>query len=92
MKTFYVFKKLSCIIRKFTIAVNCKLTAVKGDIDGTGIVNSTDYIQIKKMFLGTISLENEYFAAADTDNTGKINSTDYLQVKKYFLGQIDLYA
>ena len=65
---------------------------VKGDIDGTGIINSTDYLQIKKAFLEEITLENEYLAAADTNGDGRINSTDYLQIKNYFLDQFDLYA
>ncbi len=71
---------------------NVYTVIVNGDIDGTGEVNATDYLQIKKMFLGALNLENEYFTAADTDADGEITATDYLQIKKYFLGTLDLYA
>ncbi len=64
---------------------------VKGDADGNGIVNSTDYLQIKKAFLGEYSLENEYFKAADTDEDAVLTSTDYLKIKNHFLGTKSLY-
>ena len=59
---------------------------IKGDTNGDGVVNSTDYLQIKKAFLNQLSLKNEYFIAADTDSNGILATTDYLQVKKFFLG------
>ncbi len=61
------------------------IAEVIGDVDGDGIITSTDYLQIKKYFLKTFDLEGAYFSAGDTDNNGNINSTDYIQVKSYFL-------
>ncbi len=65
---------------------------VKGDVDGTGVVDSTDYLKIKAVFLHTEKLENAYLVAADADGNAVINSTDYLRIKSYFIGGIDLYA
>ncbi len=64
---------------------------VCGDVDGSGSVDSTDYLQIKKVFLGEIKLEGAFWSAADTNEDSLINSTDYMQIKNYFLGGFDLY-
>jgi hypothetical protein len=62
-----------------------------GDVDGSGKVDSTDYLQIKKVFLGELSFEGAYYSASDANGDGIVNSTDYLRIKSYFLGLIDLY-
>ncbi len=64
---------------------------ISGDVDGTGTIDSTDYLLIKKTFLKEITLENEYFAAADTDGSLDISSADYLQIKSHFLGIFNLF-
>jgi hypothetical protein len=66
--------------------------AVKGDTDGDGSVTSTDYVQIKKAFSKSISLEGVYALAGDTNGDGEINTTDYVQIKSHFLGNSDIYA
>ena len=63
------------------------VVVVKGDIDGNGEIDSTDYLMIKSMFLRKISLKDEGVLAADTDGNGKINSADYLRMKQYCLGR-----
>ncbi len=65
---------------------------VFGDVDGSGVVDATDYIKIKSVFIGRSSLEGSYFLAADVFEDGKINTTDYLRIKLFFLGDYDLYA
>ncbi len=65
---------------------------VLGDVDGSGAVDATDYLQIKKVFLSQATLEGVYRLASDADGDGNITSTDYLKIKSYFLGKIDLYA
>ncbi len=64
---------------------------LEGDTDGSGRIDSTDYLQIKRFFLETYDLKGVFFEAADTDNDGVISTTDYLQVKRYFLGSFSLY-
>ncbi len=65
---------------------------VKGDIDGSGDVTTTDYLQLRKALVGDLTLENEYLAAADTNGTASLDSVDYIQIKSYFLGEANLYA
>ncbi len=65
---------------------------VLGDVNGDGVLTSTDYIQIKSYFLGTLSIEGVYYTAANVDCVGEITSTDYIQLKSHFLGTLDIYA
>ncbi len=65
---------------------------VLGDVNGDGVLSSTDYIQIKSYFLGTLSIEGVYYTAANVDGEGEITATDYIQLKSHFLGTLDIYA
>jgi hypothetical protein len=58
---------------------------IKGDVDSNGIIDSTDYINIKRHILKIHTLENDYEKAADIDKSGKIDSTDYIAVKRNIL-------
>ncbi len=70
----------------------CFTVIVKGDVDGTGTVDSADYLRIKSQFYNGEALTGVFYTAADVDNNGTVNTTDYLKVKSYFLGIYDLYA
>ena len=64
---------------------------MKGDVDGSGVVDGTDYLRLKKVFFGEMAApEGIYMYSADMDQNEKIDSTDYLQIKKVFLGTYDL--
>ncbi|MBE6648884.1 MAG: starch-binding protein [Ruminococcaceae bacterium] len=65
---------------------------IKGDIDGNGVVDSTDYLRVKQEWLNRIISSDVYEIAADIDNNGVIDSTDYLRIKSHFSGTYDLYA
>jgi endo-1,4-beta-xylanase len=65
---------------------------VKGDVNGDGCIDSTDYLRIKGHFLERIELTGAFLLAADCDEDGTVTSTDYLQLKSYFLGTYDLFA
>ncbi len=73
------------------IGQNSYLAVVMGDVDGSGIVDTTDYLRIKYYCLNTITLDSAYFEAADVDGSASIDSTDYLRIKAHFLGNFDLY-
>jgi hypothetical protein len=60
--------------------------AVWGDVDGNGAVDSTDYVKVKSVFLGNITLDGAYLVAADTDGNGELSSTDYIKIKSHFVG------
>ncbi len=63
-----------------------------GDLTGEGIVDATDYLRIKSVFLATLKLDSASILAADIDGSGKIDTTDYLRVKGYFLKTFDMFA
>lgn len=57
-----------------------------GDLDGSGKIDTKDYIFLKRAVLGTYTLTDKQKAAADVNGDGKINSVDYMQVKRHVLG------
>ncbi len=68
------------------------VAVISGDVDGNGIVDSTDYLRIKQYCLGSLQLSGAFYEASDVDASGVIDSTDYLRIKGHFLGTFDLYA
>jgi hypothetical protein len=65
---------------------------ISGDVDGNGIVDSTDYLKIKNLFATSSTIDGAYFIAADTDADGQITSTDYIRVKAHFVGDYNLFS
>jgi len=64
---------------------------IKGDLNGDGEINSTDYLRIKEYFLGTFKLNSVALKAADIDRNGEIESADYMKMKSHFLGIINIF-
>lgn len=65
---------------------------VLGDVNGDGILTSTDYLLIKRHFSNTVDLQGAALRAADVTGDGRILSTDYLLIKKTFNGTADIYG
>lgn len=65
---------------------------LKGDVNGDGNVDTTDYLTIKSYFLKEMELTGIYYVAADCDGDGNITTTDYIRMKSHFLNEFDLYA
>ena len=64
---------------------------VRGDLDGNGIVDTTDYMRVKSALRGTFEIDEAQRKAADADQNDKINATDHVRIKSYFLGTFDLF-
>ncbi len=62
-----------------------------GDVNGDGKINSTDFMQVRKQYLGLFSMSEYNLIAADVNTDGKINSTDFMQIRKHYLKLFDLY-
>lgn len=62
---------------------------LKGDVNGDGKINSTDYALLRRYLLETVEFTEEQKESADLDNNGKINSTDYSILRRYLLGSIE---
>jgi hypothetical protein len=63
---------------------------VPGDLDGNGIVDTTDYLRLKAAVHGSFMLNDVQTEAADVDETGSLDSQDYQNIKSYFLGNYNL--
>jgi len=70
----------------FTLNSKKYTVIVSGDVDGNGVINSTDYLRVKGHFISNITLNNNDFKAADIDNSSSINTSDYLRIKSSFIG------
>ena len=65
---------------------------VRGDLDGDGHVDTSDYMRLKAYVIGKLLLSPAESAAADVDNSDSVNATDYMRIKAHFLGTINLYG
>lgn len=63
---------------------------VRGDVTGDGIVDSMDYLLVKRYVLGTYALEGACYYAGCLSSQN-IDATDYALLKRYVLGTFDLY-
>ena len=57
--------------------------AIKGDVDGDGLVGATDYVKIKNYIMekSGSELNMTQSLAADIDNNNEIGATDYVKIK-----------
>ncbi len=63
-----------------------------GDVTGDGEINSTDFMRVKRYYLGLYEMTETEKLAADVNVDGKIDSTDFTRIRRHFLGLYDLYA
>jgi hypothetical protein len=70
--------------------VDAVTVIILGDIDGNGIIDTTDYLRVKSAFLGGFSLDEYQQMSADVDGSSAIDTTDYLRIKAHFLGSYQI--
>ncbi len=58
-----------------------------GDLNGDGLVKSSDYMLIKKYIMESSKLKVSQKEAADVDKDGNIRATDYMKIKNYIMGK-----
>lgn len=63
---------------------------VMGDVSGDGKIDSTDYLYVKRAFLGTYDLSGDYLLAADVSGRRELSVVDYLIIKRVVLGTYTL--
>lgn len=56
-----------------------------GDVDGNGVINISDYTQVRLHILGLRHLEGNALLAADVNRDGVVNITDYTQIRLHIL-------
>ena len=63
---------------------------VRGDVDGDGFVNVSDYISVLNHALALEEIDDYIkFAAGDVEEDDMLNVTDYIKIMDYALGNID---
>ncbi|TYQ15320.1 UNVERIFIED_CONTAM: Subtilisin-like serine proteases [Acetivibrio alkalicellulosi] len=70
-------------------SIGIKTNRLKGDINGDGLVNSTDYILLRRYILGISGVlddaKKEFYYVADLNGDGLVNSTDCVLLRRYLL-------
>lgn len=64
-------------------------TALTGDVDGNGSIQTRDSVIIQRYLVGSVQLTDDQLAVADVNNDGKITLIDAFRVLKYVAGYID---
>lgn len=64
----------------------------KGDVNNDGAINSTDFMQVRRYYLGLYEMTETQKLAADVNEDSKINSTDFMQIRRHFLGLYNISA
>lgn len=65
---------------------------VSGDVNRDGLVNTVDYLMLKRAFLGTYTLSGAAYTAGCLTDGKKIGTNDYIKLKRFVLGTFDIYA
>ena len=60
--------------------------ATVGDVNNDGIVDSTDYVLVKRACFGSYKLTADEESRSDIDGSNKIDSTDYVLIKRIAFG------
>lgn len=64
---------------------------ILGDLDGNGVINSADYLKLKRSFMGSYVLEGAYLRASEVSDSGTLTSRDYIMIKRHFLKSYNIY-
>ncbi len=57
-----------------------------GDIDGNGVVNTADYILIRKYLIKQKTLDKNQLLRADVNGDNTVSTSDYIALRKIILG------
>jgi hypothetical protein len=77
-----------------TLTINGNVTdsaiiIVRGDVDGDGLIDSTDYLRIKSEFLGLLTFDEPSYLAADVDGDGRLTALDAAYILQKSAGIIE---
>lgn len=63
---------------------------IYGDINGDGIINGVDLIQLQKHLLNFITLNDVYLQASDATRDGNMDIYDLLRIKRHMLNEVEI--
>ncbi len=76
------FEILSCTTCHMQLDIREVSEGKIGDVDGSGIVDSVDYLLIKRFCFNSLELTDDQKKRADVDKNGEVEAVDYLLVKR----------
>ncbi len=76
--------KLSLRIGNTTYAY---IVVLKGDVNGDGKIQATDYVKIRNHIMGKTNLTDASLQAADINQDSKVQATDYVKVRNHIMGK-----
>lgn len=76
---------------KGSVVVDQKVIVVKGDTDGTGVIDSIDALKVVNHIIENELLSGVYKVAAETTGDDEINVIDALRIVNHIIGTIPLY-
>ncbi len=59
---------------------------ITGDVDGSGEVDSIDYLMVKRYCFSSYAMSDDELIRADVDGNGEVDSLDYVFVKRIAFG------
>lgn len=62
-------------------------TVIKGDVNGDGKIQATDYVKVRNHIMGKTTLTGAYLKAADANQDGKVYATDYVKIRNHIMGK-----
>ncbi len=82
------------VLKKFynDLELDSVTVVVLGDVNSDGLVNSTDYLMLKRNVLGTYELSGTNLRAGCISGGETVGSADYLKLKRQVLGTYDMYG
>lgn len=91
MKKALIFALCIALLACSVPAVFAVNNGLSGDLDNNGVLDSVDYLMVKRAAFGTSLLSNEEFARADLNSNNIIDTTDYLLIKRACFGSYTIY-
>lgn len=76
--------KLSLRIGNTTYAY---IVVLKGDVNGDGKIQATDYVKIRNHIMGKTNLTDASLQAADINQDSKVQATDYVKVRNHIMSK-----
>ena len=59
---------------------------VTGDLNSDGKITMTDISRMKKLYLGTLTLDDNYKKASDMNNDEQVTMVDISRIKRVYIG------
>ena len=63
---------------------------IYGDINGDGVIDKLDYLQVLRFYYNYSTLDGSYKEAADANKDGIVDKLDYLAILRDYYGYSEI--